>query len=89
MGRSLDHSKESVLTKDFDVPHFLTHYPKIAKPFYHRVDPSDENYVLCHDLLAPEATVKSLAAASERGRRKKFWSGLTRRDATGPLSVLH
>ena len=53
-GEDLDHSKESVLTKDFDVPHFLTHYPKIAKPFYHRVDPSDENYVLCHDLLAPE-----------------------------------
>ena len=53
-GEDLDHSKESVLTKDFDVPHFLTHYPKIAKPFYHRVDPDDEKYVLCHDLLAPE-----------------------------------
>ena len=36
------------------MPHFLTHYPKVAKPFYHRVDPDDENYVLCHDLLAPE-----------------------------------
>ena len=53
-GEDLDHSKESILTQDFDVPHFLTHYPKIAKPFYHRVDPDDENYVLCHDLLAPE-----------------------------------
>ena len=42
------------MTQDFDVPHFLTHYPKIAKPFYHRVDPSDDKYVLCHDLLAPE-----------------------------------
>lgn len=53
-GQDLDYSKEKVLTQDFDVPHFLTHYPKIAKPFYHRVDPDDENYVLCHDLLAPE-----------------------------------
>ena len=53
-GQDLDYSKEKVLTQDFDVPHFLTHYPKIAKPFYHRVDPSDDNYVLCHDLLAPE-----------------------------------
>ena len=53
-GEDLDHSKESILTQDFDVPHFLTHYPKIAKPFYHRVDPDDEKYVLCHDLLAPE-----------------------------------
>ena len=27
---------------------------KLPKPFYHRVDPEDEKYVLCHDLLAPE-----------------------------------
>ena len=53
-GQDLDYSKEKILTQDFEVPHFLTHYPKIAKPFYHRVDPDDGNYVLCHDLLAPE-----------------------------------
>ena len=53
-GQDLDYSKEKILTQDFDVPHFLTHYPKVAKPFYHRVDPDDEKYVLCHDLLAPE-----------------------------------
>jgi len=53
-GQDLDYSKEKVLTQDFDVPHFLTHYPKVAKPFYHRVDPDDDAYVLCHDLLAPE-----------------------------------
>ena len=53
-GQDLDYSKEKVLTADFDVPHFLTHYPRIAKPFYHRPDPDDANYVLCHDLLAPE-----------------------------------
>ena len=53
-GQDLDYSKEKVLTADFDVPHFLTHYPKVAKPFYHRVDPEDDAYVLCHDLLAPE-----------------------------------
>lgn len=53
-GQDLDYSKEKILTQDFEVPHFLTHYPKIAKPFYHRVDPDDSKYVLCHDLLAPE-----------------------------------
>ena len=53
-GQDLDYSKEKILTQDFDVPHFLTHYPKVAKPFYHRVDPSEDKYVLCHDLLAPE-----------------------------------
>ena len=53
-GQDLDYSKEKILTKDFEVPNFLTHYPKIAKPFYHRADPDDDKYVLCHDLLAPE-----------------------------------
>ena len=53
-GQDLDYSKEKVLTSDFEVPHFLTHYPRVAKPFYHRPDPDDGKYVLCHDLLAPE-----------------------------------
>ena len=53
-GQDLDYSKEKILTADFDVPHFLTHYPRVAKPFYHRPDPEDPKYVLCHDLLAPE-----------------------------------
>jgi len=53
-GQDLDYSKEKILTADFDVPHFLTHYPRVAKPFYHRPDPDDPKYVLCHDLLAPE-----------------------------------
>jgi len=53
-GQDLDYSKEKVLTSDFDVPHFLTHYPRIAKPFYHRPDPDRPDVVLCHDLLAPE-----------------------------------
>jgi asparaginyl-tRNA synthetase len=53
-GDDLDYSKEKILTADFDLPHFLTHYPRVAKPFYHRPDPEDNKYVLCHDLLAPE-----------------------------------
>ena len=53
-GQDLDYSKEKILTADFEVPHFLTHYPRVAKPFYHSPDPEDPKYVLCHDLLAPE-----------------------------------
>ena len=53
-GQDLDYSKEKILTSEFEVPHFLTHYPRVAKPFYHRPDPEDPKYVLCHDLLAPE-----------------------------------
>ena len=52
-GQDLDYSKEDSHPR-LRCPHFLTHYPKIAKPFYHRVDPEDDKYVLCHDLLAPE-----------------------------------
>ena len=53
-GQDLDYSKEKALTADFDVPHFVTHYPRASKPFYHRPDPDDPKYVLCHDLLAPD-----------------------------------
>ena len=53
-GQDLDYSKEKILTSDFEVPNFITHYPRVAKPFYHRPDPEDPKYVLCHDLLAPE-----------------------------------
>ncbi|DAC10936.1 MAG TPA: asparagine--tRNA ligase, partial [Candidatus Poseidoniales archaeon] len=45
-GQDLDYSKEKILTSDFEVPHFLTHYPRVAKPFYHRPDPEDPKYVL-------------------------------------------
>ena len=45
-GQDLDYSKEKILTADFEVPHFLTHYPRIAKQFYHRPDPEDPKYVL-------------------------------------------
>ena len=57
-GQDLDYSKEKILTSDFEVPHFLTHYPRVAKPFYHRPDPEDPKYVLCHDLLAPRAMAR-------------------------------
>jgi len=71
-GQDLDYSKEKVLTQDFDVPHFLTHYPKVAKPFYHRVDPEDEKYVLCHDLLAPEGYGEIIGGGEQHGPKKKF-----------------
>ena len=66
----LDYSKEKILTQDFDVPHFLTHYPKIAKPFYHRVDPSDDKYVLCHDLLAPEGYGEIIGGRKDLDRKE-------------------
>jgi len=53
-GDDLGADEETAITKLFDKPAFITHYPKSSKPFYHRPDPNNQDEVLCHDLLAPE-----------------------------------
>lgn len=45
---------ETILTKQYDNPIFVTHYPKDVKAFYMKRDPKDNSRVLCADLLAPE-----------------------------------
>lgn len=45
---------ETILTKQYDTPIFITHYPAAVKAFYMKRDPNDESRVLCADLLAPE-----------------------------------
>ncbi len=45
---------ETILTKQYDNPIFVTHYPKDVKAFYMKRDPVDNSRVLCADLLAPE-----------------------------------
>ncbi len=53
-GDDLGADEETAITKEFDKPVFITHYPKSIKPFYHRPDPDNPDVVLCHDMLAPE-----------------------------------
>ncbi len=53
-GDDLGADEETAITKNFDKPVFITHYPIEIKPFYHRPDPENPKVVLCHDLLAPE-----------------------------------
>ncbi len=53
-GDDLGADEETAITKNFEGPVFITHYPIEIKPFYHRPDPDNSNVVLCHDLLAPE-----------------------------------
>jgi len=45
---------ETMLTKQYDNPLFITHYPAEVKAFYMKRDPKDETRVLGADLLAPE-----------------------------------
>ncbi|MDZ4256449.1 MAG: amino acid--tRNA ligase-related protein, partial [archaeon] len=53
-GDDLQEMHEREITKDFDIPIFVHHYPTVLKPFYHRPDPKRGETVLCCDVLAPE-----------------------------------
>ncbi|MBN1585248.1 asparagine--tRNA ligase [Candidatus Uhrbacteria bacterium] len=45
---------ETVLTRQFDRPVFIHHYPVEAKAFYMKPDPNEPDRALCADMLAPE-----------------------------------
>ncbi len=53
-GDDLGYEQEKVLTEHFDRPFFVTGYPKKAKAFYHKPDPSRPDVTLSVDMLAPE-----------------------------------
>jgi asparaginyl-tRNA synthetase len=53
-GEDLNWEQEKILADMFDKPFFVTHYPKTAKAFYHKPDPTNSNVTLSADLLAPE-----------------------------------
>lgn len=64
-GEDLGADDETILTKEFDQPIFITHYPARIKAFYMQPDPEDSEYVLCNDLLAPEG-YGEIVGGSER-----------------------
>ncbi len=53
-GDDLGGEDETILTKLYDKPVFVTNYPKKAKAFYMKENPANPETVLCSDLLAPE-----------------------------------
>jgi asparaginyl-tRNA synthetase len=53
-GDDLGAEDESLIVEDYETPVFVTNYPKEAKAFYMKENPSDPRTVLCDDLLAPE-----------------------------------
>lgn len=53
-GEDFGTEAERVISLEFDLPVFVTRYPKKAKAFYHKPDPERPDVVLCADLLAPE-----------------------------------
>lgn len=53
-GDDLGADDETILTKQYDCPIFVTHYPVEVKAFYMKPDTADPRYVLNADMLAPE-----------------------------------
>ena len=53
-GDDLGGDDETVLTKQYDKPIFITHYPVEVKSFYMKPYPQNPRVVLNDDLLAPE-----------------------------------
>ncbi|MHA1649449.1 MAG: asparagine--tRNA ligase [Candidatus Helarchaeota archaeon] len=53
-GEDLGADEERALTKDRKTPLFIYNYPREAKAFYHKPDPSNPKVVNCADCLAPE-----------------------------------
>src|SRR5688572_11170023 len=53
-GDDLGAEDESLLVEGHDRPVFIFNYPKEAKAFYMKENPSDPRTVLCNDCLAPE-----------------------------------
>jgi asparaginyl-tRNA synthetase len=45
---------ETILTKQYDRPIFIHHYPAVVKAFYMKPDAERPTRALCSDLLAPE-----------------------------------
>ena len=53
-GEDLGGDEETLLSRHFDRPVFITHYPRKCRAFYMKADPGDPRLVLNFDLLAPE-----------------------------------
>ncbi len=53
-GKDLRTIEEDLLTKHFDKPVIVTHYPKEIMAFYKKKDLKDPKTCLCFDMIAPE-----------------------------------
>ncbi|MEK9152677.1 MAG: asparagine--tRNA ligase [Patescibacteria group bacterium] len=54
LGDDFGGDDETILTKQYDKPIFIHHYPAAIKAFYMKPDPDEPDHVLNNDLLAPE-----------------------------------
>lgn len=64
-GKDLRTVEEDMITKHFDKPVVVTHYPKKIMAFYKPSDPKNPETALCFDILAPEG-YGEIVGGSER-----------------------
>lgn len=53
-GKDLGGDEETILSRQYDRPVIITHYPRDVKAFYMKPDPNDPRVVLNLDVIAPE-----------------------------------
>ncbi len=53
-GDDFGSDEERILSNEFDIPFFVTHFPVSTRSFYHMNDPNNNEVTLSSDLMAPE-----------------------------------
>jgi asparaginyl-tRNA synthetase len=71
-GDDLGGEDETILTKQFEKPIFVTNYPKKAKAFYMKENPANPETVLCADLLAPEGYGEIIGGSQREDNLEKL-----------------
>jgi len=71
-GKDLRTIEEEKIVELYDVPIFVTHYPKKIKAFYMLEDKKDPKVVECFDCLAPEANGEIIGGSSREVHSDKL-----------------
>jgi asparaginyl-tRNA synthetase len=66
--------EEKALTEEFEVPFFVTHFPKHIKAFYMKEDPKRPEVVLGFDLLAPEGYGEIIGGSQREDDYEKLYN---------------
>ena len=75
-GKDLRTIEEDELSKLYDTPVIVTHYPKIVKAFYMKEDDKDKKVVLGCDFIAPEGYGEIIGGSEREPDPKKIISRL-------------
>ncbi|MCS7105463.1 MAG: asparagine synthetase A [Thermofilaceae archaeon] len=74
-GEEIPWELEIVLSASYDSPFFVTNYPRTARGFYDREDPSNPGILLDFDLVYPEG----FGEAASGGEREYTYENVTKR----------